>query len=60
MLSENIIACDTLQQLIEIFHGVSGRKEPTLKMRYFSISVANLESTIKSLSFLEVDVRLAC
>lgn len=29
-------------------------------MRYFSISVANLESTIKSLSFLEVDVRLAC
>lgn len=27
MLSEDIIACDTLQQLIEIFHGVSRRKE---------------------------------
>ena len=27
MLSQNIITSDTLQQLIEIFHGISGRKE---------------------------------
>lgn len=60
MLSQNIITGDTLQQLIEIFHGISGRKESKLKKVYFSISVANLGSTIKSLSFLEVDVKFCC